>query len=581
MSKKNSTSRSFLSFASCIVVIALVLMAVSVAGAAPPRERTLIIMFGGSQGQWIDVGLGNPYATGYTHQIGNAALVEPLFYYSAFSGEMIPWLAESFEYNDDYTELTVKIRQGVEWSDGEAFTADDVAFTINMLKKHAPALRNSAEINEWVKEVKVPDELTVQFIFNGPKPRFQFSHLSYKFDTGLYIVPEHIFKDVEDPLAFAFYDLEKGWPVSTGGYEITQWSPQQRFLDRRDDWWAVKTGFAKLPKVERLLFVPWTDETRATQMIINNEIDVALDLRPTTIIEAVEQNPAVITHTGREKPFGYIDWWPISIWFNCSEPPFDNKDVRWAVSYAMNRQQMIDVAYEGAGLANQLPFPAYAGLKPYIDATADLLEKYPTNEYNPEKSAALMEGQGYTKDKDGFWAKDGKRVEAVIHGFPFFGDVGPILVEQLRQNGFEADYTAPADSYTKMSDGTAKMMLFGHGGSIAGPFFTLDFFTSKHFRPTGEPTQYFSRWTNEEYDNILAEMSTVPMGDPKIMELYLKAIEIWLDELPDAPIIQWMHRIPMNTTYWTGYPTAENPYLNGATWHLTFPLILQRLEPVQ
>ena len=61
-----------------------------------PRERTLIIMFGGSQGQFTDVGLGNPYAAGATHQIGSAALWEPLYFYSAFSDEHIPWLAESF-----------------------------------------------------------------------------------------------------------------------------------------------------------------------------------------------------------------------------------------------------------------------------------------------------------------------------------------------------------------------------------------------------------------------------------------------------------------------------------------------------
>jgi peptide/nickel transport system substrate-binding protein len=56
-------------------------------------------------------------------------------------------------------------------------------------------------------------------------------------------------------------------------------------------------------------------------------------------------------------------------------------------------------------------------------------------------------------------------------------------------------------------------------------------------------------------------------------------LAIFLDELPDCPVQQWLHRIPMNQTYWTGWPTQDDPYLNGAFWHLTFPLILHRLQP--
>ena len=56
-------------------------------------------------------------------------------------------------------------------------------------------------------------------------------------------------------------------------------------------------------------------------------------------------------------------------------------------------------------------------------------------------------------------------------------------------------------------------------------------------------------------------------------------MEIWLPELPDIPIQEWYHRIPMNTTYWQGWPTRDDPYVNGAFWHLTFQLVLNRLTP--
>lgn len=544
------------------------------------RDNTLILMFGGGEGQFGDVGVAGLYAAGTSGHRSVAGSFEPLFYYSAFADEFIPWLASGFEYNDDFTELVVNIREGAEWSDGTPFSAEDVRFTLQMLLDNAPNLRNSTEVAAWVSSVEAVDDLTVNIQFNDPRPRFAFSHLSGKFDTGLYWVPAHVYADIEDPRDFEFYDQEKGWPLVTGPYNVTLWTPEQQFIDRRSDWWAEKVGLAAQPQVERILHLPWTGEERAAQLLINNEIDSSLDLRATTISQVVNQNPAIITHTGRDLPLGYIDWWPTSFWFNTDEGPFSDKNVRWAVSYTIDREQMLDVALEGSGILTQLPFPDYAPLRPYIEAAAPLLEQYPTNEHNLDKAAERMAAAGYEKDGDGFWVKDGERIPAVIHGFGIFNDIGPVLAEQLRRGGFEGEYTTPADSFTKMSDGTAKIFLFGHGASIADPFDTLDLYTSKHYRPTGEPANPFSRFQNAEYDAIVEEMAAMnpSADDPKYMELYLAALEIYLDNLIDCPIQQWLHRMPMNTTFWANWPTEDNNYVNGAFWHQTFGLILHNLQ---
>lgn len=543
------------------------------------RERTLILVFGGDGTQFTDTGLGNPYATGATHQIGNAAMLEPLFYYSAFADEHIPWLATGYEYNEDFTELVLTLREGVEWSDGTPFTANDVVFTLQMLIDNAPLLRNSAEVKEWVESATAVDDLTVQIVFTTPKPRFLFSHLSYKFDTGMYIIPAHIYQDVEDVTAYEGYDPASGLPVVTGPYRIVEWTTTQKFMDLREDWWAAKIGFAELPQVERMIFIPYSDDTRMVQQVINDQVDATLGLRATTIKQAVAQGPNIITHSGREAPYGYIDWWPTSIWFNHEDGPFTTKEMRWAVSYSIDRQQMLDVALEGAGALTELPFPRYRPLEPYFEAAKPLLEQYPTTEFNLEKAAALLEGQGYAKDAEGFWARDGERIPTSLSGWQIFTDIGPIVAEQLRRGGFEAEFITPADNGTRISDGTQKIWFNGHGGSINDPFDTLDFYTSKYYAPIGEPTSQNSRFRNTEYDAILAEMATKSQEDPAYMDLYLSALEIYLDELIDAPIQQFMHYIPMNTTYWTGWPTEDDPYVNGAFWHLTFPLVLQRLTP--
>ncbi len=542
------------------------------------REKTLILSFGGANSQFQDTGSGNAYATGASHQMGSAALWEPLYYYSAFADEYTPWLATGYKYNADYTELTINIRDGVLWSDGEPFTANDVVFTLNMLKDNAPLLTDSTPVKTWVKEATAVDNATVKITFTEPQPRFMFRYLMFKYDTGIVIVPQHIYKDVKDVAGFQFYDPAKGYPVCTGPYKITQWTPTQKFHDLREDWWGVKTGFAELPVIERILVIPAGNDTTMAQMNINNQIDSSLDLRATVIKQVVDGNPKIITHTLRELPYGYMDWWPTSFWFNCDVPPFNTKEMRWAISYSIDREQMLQVALGGSGILTELPFPDYPAVHPFFEAAKDLLAKYPTNEFNLDKAAALMQGQGYAKGSDGMWAKDGKKVDALIYGFPIFGDIGPVLAEQLRKGGFNADYTMPADSGTKMADGTAKILLYGHGGTIIDPWTTMDMYTSKYYQPQGTPAAYYSRWKNPQYDDILNQMAAVPSDSPGYTDLYLKAMAIWLDELPDAPIQQWLHRIPMNQTYWVNWPTKDNPYINGAFWHLTFPLMLRKLK---
>ena len=99
-----------------------------------PRERTLVTIGWSAGSPTLSApNNANWYSLGAELRNGIMFVNEPLFTYNHFTGEHIPWIAESYEYNDDYTSLTVKLRDGVTWSDGEAFDAEDVAFTLNML----------------------------------------------------------------------------------------------------------------------------------------------------------------------------------------------------------------------------------------------------------------------------------------------------------------------------------------------------------------------------------------------------------------------------------------------------------------
>ena len=90
----------------------------------------------------------------------------------------------------------------------------------------------------------------------------------------------------------------------------------------------------------------------------------------------------------------------------------------------------------------------------------------------------------------------------------------------------------------------------------------------------------FSRWKNPDYDKIVDEVYvTDPNDTDKLKKLFHAAMEIWLPDLPDIQLVQNYHRIPLNTAYWQNWPTADNDYINDASWHLTFPIVLWNARP--
>lgn len=548
-----------------------------------PRNRTLIMDCAENNtcsGQIQDYNSFNPYLPGTTSRTGYNFVYEPLYFYNAFKGEMIPWVATGHKFNEDYTEIVIDIRPGVRWSDGTAWTAHDLVFTINMLREHAPQLTYSTDMENWVKSAVAVDSLTVRIELTASNPRFVFSYFANNFGNGVPIVPRHIWQG-QDPITFANFDMQKGWPVITGPYSLVLSTPQQRIWDLRQDWWAAETGFQQLPKVERIIYLTYMEEGKRVQNLITNHMDTSLDLRPSNIQTVLESNPKVTTWSGREPPYGYVDFWPISLGFNNLQAPFSAVEVRRAINYAIDRAQLVEVGWQGAGQATLLPFPDYLALRPYFSEVEDLLAKYEVGVFDLAKSAALMESMGWRRPGGGYWSKDGEPFKIVIDIFPIFNDIAPILVAQLEQAGFDADFRMTSDAYTRMSQGEARSFINGHVGSVRDPYFTLRLYHSRFVQPTDKPAEYFWRWANEDFDQIVDQMAAVAPGDPALVKLYRQAMEIWLAELPSIPILQWYHRIPHNETYWTNWPSAKNPYINSAYWHRVWLLVLLNLQPTQ
>ena len=561
-------------------------VAVDANGLRPvPRSRTLImdcVDYNNCAGQIRDYASFNPYVPNQVSRTGYQFLYEPLYFYNAYGAQdtLMPWIAQSHHYNADYTELVVKIRPGVRWSDGVPWTAQDLVFTINMLKDHAPKLVFSTDMKNWVKEAVAVDDLTARITLRAPNPRFLFSYFTHSFSNGVPIVPRHIWEG-KDPETFANFDQHQDWPVVSGPYHMALSEPAQRIWDLRGNWWAAQSGFSPLPQVERIVFLPYLEDAKRVQKLIANLMDTCVDMRPANIRAMLDGNPQVSTWSGRDLPHGYMDGWPVCLGFNDQEPPFDDPQVRWALAHAIDRKRLIDVGWQGSGESTLLPFPDFPPLRKYTGPLRELMVKYPVGQYDLQESARIMQGRGYARDAAGFWAKGGRRVVVPIDIFPAFQDLAPVLVAQLEQAGFDASFRLTEDTYERMTLGTAQAFMNGNVGAVRDPYFTLQQYHSRFVQPTGTATENFWRWRNAEFDQLVDRLGGVDPADPEAVALFRQAMEIWLRELPSIPLVQWYHRVPHNQTYWTGWPSAEDPYINTAYWHRTFLLVLLKLRPAQ
>jgi len=571
-----------------VAAAAAMLLAPTLAGALAnvPRNRTLVLGWSIAS----PIGVTNPWAVpGYTHQEGNVFMWEPLYYFGIFADKEIPWLAESMKYTaKDFTELTIKLNKKATWSDGVPVTSKDVVFTFEGQMKN-DKLPYHGQFDQFVKSVRAVDAQTVVVSFKQPAPRFMFEVLMLKFDTGIPIVPEHVLASQDDVNSFpGGNDM-----AHSGPYTIVSWDKNQKILDLRADWWAVKAGLIKMPDVKRIVMVNLGGQIGqnmdlVAQRIVNAEMDAALDMRSSIISSILKQAPKVTTHAGSQSPYGYLDWWPNSLWMNTQLAPYSDPQVRRAMALTIDRDTINQVLYEGAKIATIYPFPLYPGLQKFVNSPAvkALEAKYQPGKFDLAASAKLMQQAGYTLNGDKLWEKEGSTVSAVINGFEgIHSDIAPVLVEMLRKGGFDASVNFGNDAFQNMVDGKAGLYMWGHGASLKDPYAALELFHGKFSAVLGTTagSNRWSRYKNPEYDKLLDQMAPLASDDPKFLALAAQALGIYWRDTIDIPIIQWLHRIPYNQTYWTNWPTATNlaAGTNGAFWAQTGLLVVTNLKAVQ
>ena len=547
------------------------------------REETLILGSDLTSNVAAD-DIFNPYLPAVQRSLGMAQLMEEMLFYTNYeTNELMPWLATGYEASDDFTEYTISLRDGVKWSDGEAFTADDFVFTINMLKDN-PTLRGAGGISGTIDSVEALDDLTVKLTLNDPNPRYIQQSWSVRIGNSPPIVPEHIWAD-QDPTTFANLDPDRGWPVFTGPYTLTSASQQQVIYDRRDDWWGVETGFADLPAPRRVIVVTAGVDEVVAARIQNNEVDSLAALSANTLVTVQSRNPNVIGWT-EESPYGYTDPCPFYLEFNTTAEPWDDPEMRAALSYVIDRDVVANVAFEGQGMAALFLFPAYTGLMNFLDSMSDEFADSAYH-YDPEASAAILEGKGYSM-QDGKWV-DGEG-NPIVTDFLMLGfNIGPswgrsiqILSQQYEDGGFEvAINDLDFGPYWELANqGRWGVRMAWSCGSITEPHGTLANFHSDRVVPVGETaSRNFGRWDNAEYSALVDQLGQMSPSDAGYFDLAREAMALFLADVPAIGLQQQWRVNPFNTTYWTNWPTADNNYVNPQSWWSTAALIIHNIEP--
>lgn len=530
------------------------------------RAETLNIAIGGPI---VPADAINPYVNWNRDMGMHNFCYEYFFYQNLQTGEYIPWLATGYEYNADSTALTVKLRDDVTWSDGQPFTADDVVFTYEMIQKD-PSLNWGQQVVDNVASVEKVDDHTVTFNLKTSNPHFHLNREAFPavgIWGGTTIVPKHIWEKEADPKTFTNSN-----PVCTGAYKLANSTEQSRTWERRDDWWGTKAfGVTPGPKTVNLRYLG--PETNVALALVNNEIDTPMIgiLGVGSFEEVARRNPKVIAWQ-KDLPFSWLDPCPRPLMVNNAHPPFDKAEARWALSYLIDRNAVADLAYEGATTPAWGVWPDYGGVKPYKDAIADLLQQYPTEAYDEAKGLQMFKDAGVDiSTLDLKYVVNADSNEEV--------KVAQVIADQLGRAGIKVTITplsGPAEQ-TAVLEGDYDIKLHSFcPGYIAE---NLDLFNSKYYKPLGEKVALFEansfRYQNPELDKIVNEMLATPPDDnAKMIPLFQQAMAIWLEDLPVIPVVQAPALVPFNTTYWTGWPTADNPWNMPVSWWATFNTVI-------
>ncbi|MEJ6489119.1 ABC transporter substrate-binding protein [Leucobacter sp. USCH14] len=305
------------------------------------------------------------------------------------SGEIQPLLASEWTVSDDRKTYTFTLQEGVTFSNGDEFTADDVKFSFDRVKTDwVSSLKAKMDVVESV-EVVSPTEVAVTL--SKPSNAWLFSLATP--------VGAIFSEDGVDDLA--------NTPVGTGPYAVESWTPNESLVfDTRDDYWG------EAPGVEQVTLRYFADATATTNALQTGDVDAIANLQAPELLSSFESDDQFVVTTGTSSG-------EVSLSMNNKAAPFDDVRVRQAVLYALDKQAILDTAWNGYG---SLVATYAAPTDPYYE---DLNDAYP---YDPEKAKELLQEAG----------QENLDITFTVPTRPYAQAVSEIVVSQLKDVGINA-----------------------------------------------------------------------------------------------------------------------------------------------
>ena len=519
--------------------------------------------------------------------------------------------AEPPIYNDDFTEMTVKLREGIYWSDGVEFSGDDLYFTVDLIK-NTPGMGGQGTFEVNVDRMEQPDRYTVVFYLKNPNSRF---HATFTVRWGAtFIMPKHIWEQVEDPVAFTFNP-----PVSLGAYTLRDFDPNGNWYlwERREDW--QRTSLARLGDVSvkyAMYIAPGPSDKRVIAQMAH-ELDVIHDITPEGRITLAKQSPTSVGWFP-SFPWAHPDPTLPAVIYNNERPGLDKWQVRWALTLAIDIVQVALASYRGAATISAIHVPPtgmyphyyHEPLEPWLNDFTLTIGGEDYKPYDPTAAQKIADearkslGDLVPTDPDvikqyigaGWWKHDLEAAEqlmldagmqrvdgrwALPDGSPFrvplmsmnpetnptMNRAAAMIVENWDAFGIDTSLDSQANPWPIMGAGEYSANLawtIETWGGHPDLFFFLGSWHSRVYRPSGEVSVGTNsmRWLHPELDRIIEEIESISFDDPRGVELGLEYCKLAVQEMPITPLMAYNVFTTMDTTYFEGYPSIDDPYTN-------------------
>jgi peptide/nickel transport system substrate-binding protein len=484
-------------------------------------------------------------------------IYEPLIMMNPLqSGKTTPWLAKSYAWSNGNKTLTFTIRKGVKWDDGTPFSAADVVFTFKLLKQYPAADANAV----WT----VLDSVSQQgdnVVMNFKAPSVPYF---YYIADQVPILPEHIWSKISNPLTYV--DAQ---PVGTGPMVIHQCTPENVMYTANKDYWQPG-----LPKVQVMNFPAFLSNASANTYLETGQANWGGQFIPSIKVSYTSKSP-------------YYHYWytsdrNVDLFINLTTPQLDDVQVRQAMAYAINRNQVAEIGesgYEQPSNQAGIVTPSFAS---WLDKP--LLSSYDYT-YNIKRAGSILEADGYKKGSDGIFAKDGKQLSfSVINqgGDSDWVASLQVIAQQLKAAGIEVTVDDMSNSaYDNDLYKGQFQLAYGELGYGPSPYYELrSLLYSKESAPIGQVASGdYERYSSASTDALLDQYATTT--NSATQHRIIDSLEkVMLSDVPAIPMTESTLWFQYDDQYWVGWPSPSDPYMDPDPGHAPFhELVLLHLRP--